>query len=185
MKRPTFEFVSSLIRPSNALKAFLFEDDYSFGIIQSVIHWEWFKARCSTLKGDFRYTPDIVFDTFPWPQAPMLAQAKQVATAAVALRELRRKVMAENRWSLRDLYRTLDLPGKNPLRDLQVALDESVRSAYGMNKKADPLAFLLDLNHQLAASEKAGMAIIGPGLPPCVQEPAEFVTTDCVQPPAS
>ena len=147
--------------------------------MQSGIHWAWFKIRCSTLKGDFRYTSD----TFPWPQAPTLAQAKQVANAAVALRELRRKVMVENRWSLRDLYRTLDLPSKNALRDAQDELDDAVRSAYGMKAKADPLAFLLDLNHQLAAAEKAGTPIVGPGLPPCVQEPAAFITTDCVQPP--
>jgi hypothetical protein len=37
-----------------------------------------------------------------------------------------------------------------------------------MKAKADPLAFLLDLNHQLAAAEKAGTPIVGPGLPPCV-----------------
>ena len=102
---------------------------------------------------------------------------------AFALRALRRKVMADNNWSLRDLYRTLDLPGKNPLRDMQDALDDAVRSAYGMKAKADPLAFLLDLNHQLAAAETAGTAIIGPGLPPCLQVSADFITTDCVQPP--
>jgi hypothetical protein len=101
----------------------------------------------------------------------------------VAVRELRRKVMAVNGWSLRDLYRTLDLPGKNPLRDLQDALDGAVRSAYGIKPQADPLAFLLDLNHQLAGKEKAGTAIVGPGLPPCVQGPASFITEDCVQPP--
>ena len=81
------------------------------------------------------------------------------------------------------LYRTLDLPGKNPLRDAQDALDDAVRYAYGMAAKADPLAFLLDLNHQLAAAEKAGTPIIGPGLPPCVTDPAEFITTDCVRSP--
>jgi len=91
--------------------------------------------------------------------------------------------MAENRWSLRDLYRTLDLPGKNPLRDMQDALDDAVRAAYGMKAKADPLAFLLALNHQLATAEKAGTPIVGPGLPPCVTEPSAFVTSDCVQPP--
>ena len=106
-----------------------------------------------------------------------------MAKAAVALRALRRKVMAENNWSLRDLYRTLDLPGKNPLRDAQDELDDAVRSAYGMNARADPLAFLLDLNHRLAAAEKAGTPIVGPGLPPCVTDPAAFITTDCVQPP--
>jgi hypothetical protein len=70
-----------------------------------------------------------------------LAQAKQVAKAAVVLRGLRRKVMAENNCSLRDLYRTLDLPGKNPLRDMQDALDDAVRSAYGMkNPSPQPLS---------------------------------------------
>jgi hypothetical protein len=105
--------------------------------------------------------------------------------------------MAENNWSLRDLYRTLDLPGKNPLRDAQDELDHAVRFVYGMKNPSplplsrkgrgetgDPLAFLLDLNHQLAAAEKAATPIVGPGLPPCVQVPAEFITTDCVQPPA-
>jgi hypothetical protein len=106
-----------------------------------------------------------------------------VAAAAVELRAIRRKVMADNKWSLRDLYRTLEVPGLNPLRDLHDALDEAVRAAYGMKPKADVLAFLLDLNHQLAAAEEAGKAIVGPGLPPCVKEPADFITTDCVQPP--
>jgi hypothetical protein len=102
----------------------------------------------------------------------------------VALRALRRKVMAENRWSLRDLYRTLDLPGRNPLRDAHESLDQAVRSAYGMRSTGDPLAFLLELNHQLAASEKSGRPVVGPGLPPCVTNVAEFITTDCVQPPS-
>ncbi|HVM49974.1 MAG TPA: type IIL restriction-modification enzyme MmeI, partial [Candidatus Acidoferrum sp.] len=55
-KRPIFEFISSAIHPDNMLIVFPFADDYSFGILQSGIHWAWFKARCSTLKGDFRYT---------------------------------------------------------------------------------------------------------------------------------
>ena len=67
-KRPIFEFLSSSIRPDSSLTVFAFADDYSFGILQSGIHWAWFKARCSTLKGDFRYTSDTVFDAFPWPQ---------------------------------------------------------------------------------------------------------------------
>ncbi|MBI3824078.1 MAG: hypothetical protein HY289_15525 [Planctomycetes bacterium] len=52
-----------------------------------------------------------------------------------------------------------------------------------MKAKADVLAFLLELNHVLAAAEKAGTTIVGPGLPPCVKEAADFITTDCVQPP--
>ena len=56
-------------------------------------------------------------------------------------------------------------------------------SRRGGGAKADPLAFLLDLNHQLAAAEATGTPIVGPDLPPCVKEPADFITTDSVQPP--
>lgn len=180
-KRPIFEFIDSSIRPNAALIVFPLPDDYSFGILQSGIHWAWFVAKCSTLTERFRYTSDTVFDTFPWPQKPTLAQVRKVADAAIALRALRRKVMAENDWSLRDLYRTLDTPGKNPLRDAQDALDAAVRTAYGMKAKDDPLAFLLRLNGVLADQEASMQAVTGPGLPPCVKDAGEFVTGDCVR----
>jgi hypothetical protein len=182
-KRPIFEFISNQIHADSALVIFSLADDYSFGVLQSGIHWAWFQSRCSTLKGDFRYTSDTVFDTFPWPQAPTLAQATQVASAAVELRTFRHKVMADNNWSLRDLYRTLEVPGLNPLRDVHEELDAAVRAAYGMKANEDILAFLLNLNHQLAAAEAKGTPIVGPGLPPCVKDPAAFITIDCVQPP--
>jgi hypothetical protein len=53
-KRPIFEFITNRIHPDSALIVFPFADDYSFGILQSGLHWQWFKIRCSTLKGDFR-----------------------------------------------------------------------------------------------------------------------------------
>ena len=52
--------------------------------------------------------------------------------------------------SLRELYRTLELPGDNPLRDAQEKLDAAVWNAYlyglpnGMKNK-EPLEFLLQL----------------------------------------
>jgi hypothetical protein len=182
-KRPIFEFVAVSIHPNDAVQVFPFADDYSFGILQSGIHWAWFTARCSTLKGDFRYTSDTVFDTFPWPQAPTMAQARKVANAAVALRALRRKVMAANNWSLRELYRSLELPGKNPLRDAHDELNDAVRAAYGMKSKEDPLSFLLALNATAAEREARGEAVTAPGLPPCVLDASPFLTTDCIQPP--
>ena len=180
-KRPIMEFIDSGIHPDNALVVFPLPDDYSFGILQSGIHFEWFKARCSSLKGDFRYTSDTVFDSFPWPQAPTRQQIDAVAKEAVALRSLRREVMAKMGWSLRDLYRTLEEPGANPLRDAQARLDMAVRAAYGMPKDADILAFLLDLNLACAAREAAGEAITPPGLPLPESERAAFVTDDCIR----
>jgi hypothetical protein len=142
-------------------------------------------ARCSTLKGDFRYTSDTVFDTFPWPQSPILAQVKAVAEAAVSLRALRRGIMAANGWSLRDLYRTLETPGTNRLRDAHIALDAAVRAAYGINPTEDPLAFLLRLNLELAGKEATCEAVTPPGLPAFISNPDDFTTPDCIQQPGN
>jgi hypothetical protein len=182
-KRPIFEFISSDIHPDTMLIVFPFADDYSFGILQSDLHWRWFKGRCSTLGGTFRYTSDTVFDTFPWPQGPTWAQIKAVAEAAVELRALRRETMRKLNYSLRDLYRTLEQPGDNRLREAHTRLDAAVRAAYGLETDADPLAFLLELNLACAAKEKAGEKITPPGLPLPANDQQRFVTEDCIQLP--
>lgn len=178
--RPIFEFVSTLIKPNDALSVFALEDDYSFGILQSDIHWSWFINRCSTLKSDFRYTSDTVFDSFPWPQDPTPATVRKVAEKAVALRGLRDHLKIDHDLSLRELYRALEGPGTHPLKDAHVALDLAVREAYGMGKKASALPFLLALNDIVADAEAKGQTVVGPGLPPAA-EGAGLVTTDCLR----
>ncbi len=180
-KRPIFEFISSGIHPNDALQVFPLEDDYSFGILQSNIHWEWFKARCSTLKGDWRYTSDTVFDSFPWPQSPAKADVDAVAQLAQELRLKRREVMVKNNLSLRDLYRLVETTPSNPVTVIQDKLDQATRKAYGMSKQEDILSFLLALNLKLHADEEAGKAIVGPGIPPFISEPQAYVTEDCVR----
>ena len=182
-KRPIFEMLSSSIYPDSALSVFAFADDYSFGILQSAHHWAWFTARCSTLKGDFRYTSSTVYDSFPWPQDAKLKDVKAVAAAALALRTVRTGLQVKHSMSLRDLYRIAEMPGKNALNDAQAALDKAVAAAYGMSPKADPLEFLLTLNQSCAEREARGEAIVGPGLPPVVTDPAPFITADCVTMP--
>ncbi len=179
-KRPIFEFVSSQVRPSDALTVFPSSDDYSFGVLQSGIHWGWFNARCSSFKRDPRYTSDTVFDTFAWPQNPTTHQIRTVAEAGIELRAFRREIMLANKWSLRDLYRTLEAPGDNPLRTVHAALDTAVRRAYGMKDNEDILAFLLKLNLELADKESKDEPITPPGLPASITNPQDFVTADCV-----
>jgi hypothetical protein len=178
--------------------------NYSFGILQSDLHWLWFKERCSTLKGDFRYTSDTVFDTFPWPQfesssrresaqtssrknqsgltsAATIAKIDAVASAALALRLLRQEIMSANGWSLRELYKSLETPGENRLRDAHAALDSAVRRAYGMKPGEDILAFLLKLNLELADKEAKGEPITPPGLPSNYPDAQKLVTEDCIK----
>ena len=180
-KRPVFVFLSPSIRPGDALSCFALSDDYSFGILQSNSHWQWFVAKCSKLKSDFRYTPESVFDTFPWPQRPKVKQINAVAAAGREVRRVRDEALKRVHGGLRAVYRTLELPGKNPLKDAHAALDAAVLDAYGFSPHNDLLSQLLELNLDVAARIEAGKPVTPPGLPADYPNPARLVTEDCVQ----
>ena len=181
-KRPIFIFVDATIRPGDALQTFIFKDDYSFGILQSDSHWQWFITNCSKLTERFRYTADTVFDTFPWPQSPTSKQVEAVASAAVEVRRVRAEALKLTDGGLRAVYRTLELPGRHPLKDAHAALDAAVLAAYGFDGKKDLLAQLLELNLTVAAREKQGMEVTAPGVPPSYGDPKKLVTDDCIKP---
>jgi len=180
-KRPVFVFVSPSIHPNDALQVFPLEDDYSFGILQSDVHWKWFVERCSTLKREFRYTSDTVFDSFPWPQDPTEDNLKKVVNAARNLREIRTRTLVEHELTLRALYRLLETPGKNALKDAHLELDKAVKRAYGMSDKEDVLAFLLGANLECAEKEARGEEITGPGLPKWIKSRESYVSSDCIR----
>lgn len=181
-KRPVFVFVSKAIRPGDALQTFGFDDDYSFGVLQSHAHWLWFVTKCSKLKSDFRYTPPSVYDTFPWPQSPTKKQIKAVAAAGRDVRAIRDKTLPTIKGGLRALYRTLELPGKNPLKDAHAALDAAVLEAYGFSDKKDLLKQLLDLNLAVAKAIDKGEDVTAPGVPKGYGDAGDLVTEDCIRP---
>lgn len=181
-KRPIFEFVDTRIYPNDALQVFPYADDYSFGVLQSGIHWSWFVERCSTLKSDFRYTSNTVFDSFPWPQNPDIRSVRRVADAAISLREKRNALRAKHNLSFRELYRSLELPGDHPLKVAHIALDQAVRHAYGMPESGNVLPFLLNLNFSVANAEAAGQIVQAPGLPDFINDRESFISKDAVEP---
>ncbi len=79
---------------------------------------------------------------------------------------------------LRAVYRTLELPGKRPLKDVPAALD----AAYGFDAKKDLLAQILELNLAVAAKEKGGERATAPGVPPSYGGASKLVTVDCIRP---
>ena len=182
-KRPIFDFVSARIRPDVTIQVFAFADDYSFGILQSNAHWQWFVEKASTLKSDYRYTSHSVFDTFPFPQHPPPDLVEAIADAGRALHEFRRERMTNSdNLTLRNMYRTLEEPGTNPLRDLHDALDQAVLAAYGFDPDRDILEQLLALNFEVAAKIEAGDTVTAPGIPPNYPNPGELISDGCIQP---
>ena len=181
-KRPVFLFIDQAFRPSNLIQVFGFADDFSFGILQSHLHWLWFVTKCGKLTERYRYSAESVFDTFPWPQDPSTKAIEAVAAAGREVRRIREEAGKTIKGGLRALYRTLELPGANPLKDAHAALDAAVLSAYGFDPKADLLAQLLDLNQSVAAKLSAGQPVTAPGLPPIITDPSPYITPDCIRP---
>ena len=180
-KRPIFEFISTEIHPNASLQVFPLEDDYSFGILSSQVHWEWFNARCSTLENRPRYTSNTVFDSFPWPQKPTEKQIAEIAKHAVELRQKRKEIMVNNHFCLRDIYKTMETTPNNPVSEIQAELDNAVRDAYGMSPEDDTLEFILKLNKKCHDREVAGKEITPPGLPKSVKDPQKYISQDCVK----
>jgi hypothetical protein len=126
----------------------------------------------STLKGDTRYTPSTVFETFPFPQQVTVEQAEAIRQQMIELNEYRNAWMVEQQKGITDLYnRYFDEPASK-LRKLHDALDALVLKAYGWSAKDDVLANLLDLNLELAELEAEGQAIVGPWDPNRPPKPA-------------
>jgi hypothetical protein len=181
--RPVFAFLSPAFLPIHSLQLFGFDDDYSFGILQSTLHWRWALGKGSKLGESVRYTGDV-WESFPWPQAPSAAHVLAVAKAARHLRKIRHDLMEESGWSLRDLYQAAEVEGPHPLKDAQAAIDAAVREAYGVPSDQDPLAFLLELNQLVAEDEDLGRKVSGPGLPDHLDpKDPRWKSADCIEPP--
>ena len=75
---------------------------------------------------------------------------------------------------------TLELPGKNPLKDAHAALNAVVLNAYGFSPKTDLLKQLLEVNIDVAERIDAGETVTAPGIPTNYPNAAQLVTEDCV-----
>lgn len=91
-------------------------------------------------------------------------------------------ILPKIRGGPRALNWTLELQGKNPLKDAHAELDAAVMAAYGFSAKKDLLAQLLELNLEVARRIEAGEKVVAPGIPPDYPKPKALVTEDCIQP---
>ena len=98
---------------------------YDFGVLTSIMHMAWVKNICGRLKSDFRYSKDIVYNNFPWPENPSPKQIQFIEAAAQAVLEVRDSFPNS---SLADLYGPLTMPPA--LTKAHQALDKAVDLAY-------------------------------------------------------
>jgi type I restriction-modification system DNA methylase subunit len=115
---------------------------YHFGVISSIMHMAWVRYTCGRLKSDFRYSKDIVYNNFPWPDAPTDKQRAAIEAAAQAVLDARAAFPDS---TLADLYDPVTMPPL--LVKVHQALDRAVDTAYGkrnFKSDADRVAFLFE-----------------------------------------
>ena len=102
---------------------------YHFGILESNVHMAWMRAVCGRLKSDYRYSKDIVYNNFPWPN-PNEEQRQKIEHTAQAVLDARAKYADS---SLADLYDPVLMPPE--LRKAHQDNDRAVMQAYGFSLK--------------------------------------------------
>ena len=98
---------------------------YHFGILESNVHMAWMRVVCGRLKSDYRYSKDIVYNNFPWPEVSE-EQREQISATAQAILDARALYPDS---SLADLYDELTMPPE--LRKAHQQNDRAVMAAYG------------------------------------------------------
>ena len=119
---------------------------YHLGVLTSSMHMAWTRYTCGRLKSDYRYSKDIVYNNFPWPE-PSEQQIQAIAAAAQAVLAARELYPQS---SLADLYDPLTMPPV--LVKAHQKLDTEVEKAYGRRfaSDADRVAFLFDRYAKMA-----------------------------------
>lgn len=100
---------------------------FHFGVLCSEMHMTWVRYTCGRLKSDFRYSKDIVYNNYPWPEAPSDKQRQAVEVAAQAVLDARAQYPES---SLADLYdpNTMPLVLVKAHQQLDKAVDLCYRS---------------------------------------------------------
>ena len=136
-------YVEPATLSSNLIKIVPSVSLYHFGILTSTMHNAWVRYTCGRLESRYRYSKDIVYNNFPWPDAPSEAQQQKIEAAAQGVLDARAEFPDA---SLADLYDPLTMPPA--LVRAHHQLDAAVDAAYGkknFRNDAERVAFLFEL----------------------------------------
>ena len=132
-------FIDDGMIPGNNLFSVFDATVYHFGILTSKVHMAWIRTVGGYLKSDWRYSKDIVYNNYPWPEPTeqQKAEIEKTAQAILDARELYPDC------SLADLYDELTMPPE--LRKAHQANDKAVMRAYGFKKDLSESAIVAEL----------------------------------------
>jgi hypothetical protein len=122
---------------------------FHFGVLSSEMHMAWVRTVAGRLESRYRYSNQIVYNTFPWPQEVSDAAHRRVTQCAEAVLAARR---AHPNATLADLYDPDVMPA--PLATAHRSLDRAVDACYrraGFDSEIQRVIYLFELYRQLDA----------------------------------
>jgi hypothetical protein len=122
---------------------------FHFGVLSSQMHMAWIKTVAGRLESRYRYSNQVVYNTFPWPQNVSETAHRRVIECAEDVLTARR---AFPNATLADLYDPDVMP--EPLSLAHRALDRAVDACYrraGFDSEIQRVIYLFELYGQLDA----------------------------------
>lgn len=104
---------------------------FDFGILTSNVHMAWMRTVAGRLEMRYRYSAQIVYNNFPWPEVTE-SQKEKISKTAQAILDARALYPDS---SLADLYDELTMPVE--LRKAHQKNDRAVMEVYGFTKVVD------------------------------------------------
>ncbi|MBP7965493.1 MAG: class I SAM-dependent DNA methyltransferase, partial [Paludibacteraceae bacterium] len=80
---------------------------FHFGVLTSSMHMTWVKSICGRLESRYRYSNEIVYTNYPWPENPTEKLVQAIEIAAQKVLDVRAEFPNS---SLADLYDPLTMP---------------------------------------------------------------------------
>ena len=149
-----FGFIDSETIPSNLCSFIPDATMFLFGVLCSKMHMAWVQSVCGRLESRYRYSNNVVYNNYPFPQNVSAPQKQKVETAAQTVLTIREKYAATGS-SLADMYDPLSMP--SDLRTAHDVLDKAVDDCYGKTRfssESKRIGFLFDLYAEYIEKEK-------------------------------
>jgi putative type II restriction endonuclease len=140
-------FMDSSVLCSNLVKITETASLYHFGVLTSNVHMSWVRATCGRLGNGYRYSVNVVYNNFPWPE-PTEKEKEKIERTAQLILDARAKYFNS---SLSDLYDELTMPVE--VRKAHQENDKAVMDAYGFDwrkmTESDCVAELMKMYQKL------------------------------------
>ena len=127
---------------------------FELGILESRMHMTWMRTVCGRLESRYRYSRDLCYNTFPWPQVNQMQreQIENLATNVLIAREMHPEM------TLAELYDPDKMPDdlKKAHRELDMAVDRLYRKK-GFENDEDRLQHLFKRYEALVNGEDVAL----------------------------